>query len=107
MTDRPSAYGIGAMVLRKEAWEALSPEDRKLLLGGTEQMNRELTANVRRDNERAKKAMTKAGIEMVHVDDPTQAKLEEAGKQVWTRLAGKVYSQEILDRVVATVAEAR
>jgi TRAP-type C4-dicarboxylate transport system substrate-binding protein len=104
MTDRPSAYAIGALVLRKEAYDKLTADDRQLMRGGTAQMSQELTANVRRDNERAKKAMAKAGIEIMRIDDASQEKLVAAGKEVWGRLAGKVYSKEILDRVIETIA---
>jgi TRAP-type transport system periplasmic protein len=104
MTDRPSAYAIGAFVVRKESLAKLSPEDQQLVRSGSAAMSVELTTSVRRDNERAKKAMTKAGIETVHIDDASQAKLVAAGKLVWGRLAGKVYSKEILDRVIASIA---
>ena len=70
---------------------------------GSLTMSAELTESVRRDNERALKAMLKKGIVMVHIDDATYAKLVAAAHQVWTRLAGKVYSKEILERVQAVL----
>ena len=36
-------------------------------------------------------------------DDETHAKFSAVARQVWTRLAGKVYSKEILEKVLAVV----
>jgi TRAP-type C4-dicarboxylate transport system substrate-binding protein len=107
MTDRPPSYAIGALVIRTDVLARLTPADRDLLLRGGRELGAKLTASVRRDNERAKKAMLQAGIVVVHIPDDVQAKLVAAGKQVWTRLAGKLYSKELLERVEAVVAEVR
>ena len=49
--------------------------------------------------------MIRSGVVMVHVPDAIQARLVAAGKQVWQRLAGKLYSKELLDKVIQAVAE--
>ncbi len=105
MTDRPAGYGIGALVIRKEALAPISPADRELMLRGGREVGRQLTESVRRDNGRAQKAMEKAGIIVVHVPDAAEMMFESAGKQVWDRLAGKLYSKELLAKVIKTVAE--
>ena len=45
------------------------------------------------------------GITSVHVPDDAPARLVAAGKQVWGRLAGKLYAKELLDHVVETVGQ--
>jgi TRAP-type transport system periplasmic protein len=107
ITDKPASYAIGALVLRKSAFEQLAPADRELLLRGARETGAKLVASVRRDNERAKKAMLKAGLTMVTVPDAAQAAFVAAGKQVWTRLAGKLYSKELLERVIRVAADAK
>ena len=107
MTDRPSSYAIGALILRKPAFERLTPADREVLMAGARMTGSKLVASVRRDNERAKKAILKSGVQMIAVPDDVHERLVGAGKQVWKRLAGKLYSQAFLDRVVALAAEAR
>jgi len=106
MVDKPSAYGIGAFVIRKEVFDTLSPADQKVLLDGGHETGVQLVAMVRRDNERAKKAMFKAGIQVVQVPDVAHAILVAAGKQVWAKLAGQLYSKELLDRVIELAARA-
>ena len=105
MTDRPSGYGVGAFVIRKEIFETLSAADREIMLVGGRETGAQLSALVRRDNERARSAMTKAGIETVHVSDVAQLALAAAGRVVWDRLAGKLYSKELLEKVLRTVAD--
>jgi TRAP-type C4-dicarboxylate transport system substrate-binding protein len=106
MTDRPSAYGIGAFVIRQAVFDALSPADRKAFLEGGRATGAALVASVRRDNERAKKAMQKSGIQVVPVPDAAYAVLRAAGREVWHRLAGQLYSKELLERVIETAARA-
>jgi TRAP-type transport system periplasmic protein len=106
MTDRPPAYAIGALVIKKPVLDRLAPGDRERLLRGGRETGARLTAGVRRDNERAKNAMLRSGVVMVHIPDETQARLVAAGKQVWQRLAGKLYSKELLEKVIQAVAEA-
>src|SRR5262249_22961833 len=99
MTDRPSSYAVGAMVVRSDVLARLTPVDRAFLLGGGHPLGAELRRSVRRDNERAARAMVKEGVIVVHVPDDVQAKLVAAARDVRRRLAGKLYSQEILARI--------
>lgn len=101
MTDRPATYAIGAMVLRKAAFARLAKSDQELLLRGGRETGEKLVASVRRDNERAKKALLKAGLVVMKVPDDAQAALVAAGRDVWQRLAGKLYARELLERVLA------
>jgi TRAP-type C4-dicarboxylate transport system substrate-binding protein len=103
MSDRPASYAIGAMVLRKAAFAQLPAAQRELLLRGARETGQKLVASVRRDNERAKKALLKAGLTVVKVPDDAQAALVAAGREVWRRLAGKLYSQALLDRVLGAL----
>src|SRR5262249_17901623 len=99
------SYAIGALVIRKAALDRLAPADRELLLRGARETGERLTASVRRDNERAKQAMLRAGIIAVHIPDEVQARMVAAGLQVRRRLAGKLYPQELLDRVIQLLTE--
>jgi TRAP-type C4-dicarboxylate transport system substrate-binding protein len=97
-------YGIGAFVIKKDTFARLSAEDQARFREGGRETGVELRALVRRDNERAQRAMVKSGVVMFHVPDEDQAKLMESGKQVWGRLAGKIYSKAMLDKVLAAIA---
>jgi hypothetical protein len=51
-------------------------------------------------------AMLGVGVVMIPIPDEAQMRLVAAGKQVWQRLAGKLYSQELQGRVIQAVPEA-
>jgi TRAP-type transport system periplasmic protein len=104
MTDRPSNYAVGALVIRKAAFARLSAADQKLFLDGSHETSARLTASVRRDNERAERALLKLGVKVIHVPDVAQAALVDAGQKVQQRLAGKLYPPELLDKVLKTIA---
>ena len=103
----PLSYSVGALVVRKTVFESLSAEDRKALQDGGAAMGQELMKIVRKDNERAKKAMEKSGIRFVDAPAAMLADFETQGKGVWGELAGKVYSKALLDQVLKTIAEVR
>jgi TRAP-type transport system periplasmic protein len=111
-TDTPINYGIGALVLRKEVFAKLSAEDQAAVRQSGVEMNQKLMATVRKDNERAAKAMQRSGVQFVSVPTELVAELEREGQRVWDDLAGapgrdKLYSDELLAKVKKYVAEAR
>ena len=100
-TSRPIAYAIGALVLSEKAWEKVSPEDQKVIRKHMDILGKKLIATVRKDNERAKKALAASGITFVDVPDSAWKQVESDAQKVWKKLAGKVYSQALLDKVLA------
>ncbi|MBI4511243.1 MAG: TRAP transporter substrate-binding protein DctP [Deltaproteobacteria bacterium] len=106
-TSLPVSYSIGAMVLKKETWNKLSPEDQKILRETASVLGSDLMKLVRKDNERARKAMEKSGVQFVQVPAAMLADIEKEGRAVWDELVGKLYSKELLEKVKKTLAEAR
>jgi TRAP-type C4-dicarboxylate transport system substrate-binding protein len=107
-TAQPIRYSIGALVLRKEAFQALSADDQKAVLAAGKAMDEELRKSIRRDNERAKKAMQAAGVTFVDLSPALKADLEKSGKEVWDELSGgKLYPTDLLERVKKAVGESR
>jgi TRAP-type C4-dicarboxylate transport system substrate-binding protein len=93
----PIAYAIGAGVIRHEVWEATSEADRATETEISYASARSINRRVKKDNERALKAMAKAGVKMVDAPPELAAKLQDAAEKSWHALAGKVFSQEELD----------
>ena len=99
-TSLPMAYAIGATVVRKSAWDKLSPEDRKVADKIFKISAQKLVKAVRKDNDRAFKAITRAGIKVIETPPAFAAELEKRSHEVWQDLAGKVYSKEDLALVL-------
>jgi TRAP-type C4-dicarboxylate transport system substrate-binding protein len=106
-TDTSISYSIGALVVRKEIFNKLSAEDQKAVREVGKEVGQDLMKSVRRDNERAKKAMIKSGVQFVPTPGPVVDKFETTAHDVWQELAGgKLYSTELLERVKKYVSEA-
>jgi TRAP-type transport system periplasmic protein len=107
-TAQPINYAIGALVVRKETFAALSAEDQKIVRDAGVTIGVELKKQIRKDNERAKKAMEASGIKFVSTPDAFVGELEKEGKGVWDDLAGgKLYSTDLLTKVKGHLADAR
>jgi len=107
-TATPINYAIGALVLRKEAFSKLSPADQQVVITAGQEVGAELKRLIRKDNERAKKAMIASGVTFVTTPDAFVAELDAQGKKVWDDLAGgKLYSNELLEKVKRHLADIR
>ena len=106
-TATPIAYSIGAIVVKKDVFAKISAEDQALVRAGGRTIGEQLMNNIRKDNERAKKAMEKSGIAFVTIPPAALAELDSVGKKVWDDLAGKVYAKDFLEKVKRTLAEFR
>ncbi len=99
-TSMPVAYAVGALVIRKEAFDGISAEDIAVERKVSARMGATLVKRVRKDNARALTAMVKAGITIVDTPPALATEFEAHAKSVWKDLVGKVYTQEELDMVI-------
>jgi TRAP-type C4-dicarboxylate transport system substrate-binding protein len=97
-TDLALFYGIGATVIAKKAFEALSADDQKTLMAGLKKSGNEIRKAVRSDNADADKSMQRQGVKVTTV--AFKADFDKAAQAVWKDLAGKVYTQAQLDDVL-------
>ncbi len=101
------SYGIGAMVVRVEAWENTSEADRAVEARISRDTSLELIARIRKDNERALEAMKKFGIKTVGTGTRFPKQLRAVNRKVWQDLIGELYTQEELDMILAYRKEFR
>ena len=106
-TSMPINYSIGAMVIKKDIFNKMSTDDQTIMRAIGKKMESDLLVNIRRDNERAKKAMEKSGVTFVATPAAVQADFEKLSLSVYDDLAGKVYSKEFLQKIRQHVADAR
>jgi TRAP-type transport system periplasmic protein len=108
-TSVPISYSIGALVVRKPVFEAMSAEDQKIVREAGLTMGKNLMAVVRADNERARKAMERQGVKFWPTPAALVTEFEKEAQAVWEELGGpgKLYSKELLAKVRQYIAEAR
>lgn len=103
MTDEPMAHATGALVVSKAQFEKIPAEQREKVRGITRRHLDGLVASTRKENAGALEQIQKNGIERVAPDAGQLAGLRDQAKLVWKDLTGKLYSQELLDRVTSTL----
>ena len=104
MLDIPWSVLTGAMVVRKDAWEKISPELRGKLMMITQEYGKKISVEVRRLDEEALKNMKAQGLEVVKPADPDSfLKVAQATYKV---VRGRVVPEATFDEVQRLVKEA-
>ena len=104
MSKAPIGVAIGAMIIRKESFEKLPPDVQTAMRENAKAVAVKLKDTVRKDNDKAIKAMVKGGIKMIDIPADISAAIKTAGDQVSGALVPKLFSKDLLDKVKATAA---
>jgi TRAP-type C4-dicarboxylate transport system substrate-binding protein len=108
LTDVPLLYLYGALVLQNRAFERLSEPDRQHLRRVMMQVFQRISAQNQQDNQEARKALSKQGIEFVQPDEHDMRAWRRAVDQAVQEMARQgIYSEVLLKRVRALLEEYR
>ena len=99
-TSMPMAYGMGATVFKAAAWDAMSAEDKATAEKVLKIQAQKLRKAVRKDNARALKTISHAGVQVIESPAAMIADFEAKSQATWNELAGSVYSKADLDKVI-------
>ncbi|MDE2491668.1 MAG: TRAP transporter substrate-binding protein DctP [Elusimicrobia bacterium] len=104
----PMAESSGAVLVSKRFFDALPEKDRKVLVEVSAEQISRLNALTAAENEKALKAMEKQGLTMgPKPDAATMKRYEELGRRARRALAGRLFPQDLLDRVEKELAAYR
>jgi len=106
-TSLPMSYGIGGSILTKKAWDKISADDQKKITKIMKVQSRKLRRVVRKENGRALRAMSRAGVKIIDTPPAVVKAVDDAAKQIWTAGVGSFYPKGDLDKVLKHVAEKR
>ena len=95
---------VGGSIVKHEVFAQLTPGDQKILLDTAERGARAMDKIVIRDDERAYQTLLSRGLTEVDLS-PHKAEWDAVAKTAREQLAGRVYSQSLLDHVTALAAE--
>ncbi len=101
MTDLPMSIVVGAMVLSKPRFDALTPEQQAVVTETSTQFNALARRNLRAADEQALAAILSHGVQAVPVSDADRAQWIALGARIRQRVAGQVADQATIDRVAA------
>ena len=108
MLNLPLANAAGAVVISKKKFDELPPDLREILVRNGKKYMKKLTELSRQDNEKAIETLKKNGITVI--DPPSNRTLEsydEVGKKARRLCVGKLYPEDLLNRVEKIVYEFR
>ena len=99
VSESNSGIIVGATILRKDKFEALTPEQQRVLLNTGVRAHKALNKSIRRDDDRSYATILKRGITGVDTSR-YRAEWSEVEDKVRDRLTGRVYPKSLLQEVM-------
>ena len=107
MTDIPITYSIGAVVLDAKAYDQLTDAEKQTVMRIAGEIFPRLNQATRQQNDESKTALVGNGMQLVSPDPAAVEEFRQIGTRTWQALAGKMYPQELLDRLLAALEQTR
>ncbi len=96
----PMAVSAGAVLMSKKFFAQLTPEQQSILLEISAARFRQLNELSRRENVEALASMSKQGLTLSAKPNPeVVSRYQQLGRQARRELVGKLYSQQLLDKI--------
>jgi TRAP-type C4-dicarboxylate transport system substrate-binding protein len=97
----PITHVIGALLVSKQVWQQLTPEQQVLVQDTVRRYSTKATVDMRQHDQKSLTLLqATAGIETVSVSEEEVTRMETISTQVRQELTGTLYPQALLDRVV-------
>lgn len=107
MLTLPLTTSAGAVVISKKSFDKLSSEDKKILIDEGSKHFRKLTIQSRKDNDESLEILAKT-LTFVNPENETALKeFENSGDKARKALTGKLYSEELLNKIQKELADYR
>jgi TRAP-type transport system periplasmic protein len=100
MTSMPMSFAIGATVVSLDAYKKLPAADSKAVEEISRASSKKLRRVIRKANEDSKGTMSRKGVTVVQTPVAMVDEFTKHATELWTELAGKIYSKEELKMVL-------
>jgi TRAP-type C4-dicarboxylate transport system substrate-binding protein len=98
---------VGAVVVTRKAWDAMTPSAQKALRQAGDAAGAELRAISRRENEESVEAMKKRGLKVQPVSPELEAEWRKVAEQAYPMIRGNMVPAELFDEVQSLLREYR
>jgi TRAP-type C4-dicarboxylate transport system substrate-binding protein len=103
MLDLNWAPLVGACVVKKEAWDKISPATREPLLTAAARAGKEIRASNRKESADAVAAMQKRGLKVHSVSPEGEQQWRAAVEKIYPEIRGRLVPAEIFDELMERV----
>lgn len=97
----------GAFLITNRAMNKLTPSQQKILRETAIKYSRKLIERTRAENKQSYAALANAGLKPVDIEVSSLEEIRTRSQKVWDKLAGQLYSPELLAEVKETVKVTR
>jgi len=98
---------VGAMIVTRKAWDAMSPAGQRALRQAGAEAGMELRALSRREHQESVAAMTKRGLKVQKLTPEVEAEWRRAAEQMYPRVRGSMVPADFFDEVQRLLREYR
>ncbi|HQH55100.1 MAG TPA: TRAP transporter substrate-binding protein DctP [Candidatus Marinimicrobia bacterium] len=107
MLNYPLTNSIGAILITTKKMNTIPEDLRNILIKKTKENTRQIVLAGRQENLESIQILKENGMQLTNLKSDAAAEFIEAGVRTRDRLAGVLYSREMLDRVLALLDEYR
>lgn len=98
---------VGALVIRKDAWEKIPAETRVKLLAAATKAGQEIKTAGRKEMNESVLAMEKRGLKVTKPTPAQQAEWRAAAEAVYPKIRGSIVPEDIFDQAMKYITEYR
>jgi accessory colonization factor AcfC len=107
MSNVPITYGFGAVLVSEKALRKVDPADLEILKSVSRKHSQILIDKTRIQNVEAIQAIQGEGVKVLEIDGQVQNEFFTTGRSAWEDGVGRLYPQDLLERVSSIVADYR
>lgn len=98
VTERSDAFVVGALIVRKQAYDAMPPDVQKIVYDTAYANQKRIRDTIRREDDLAFETLKKRGLTVVDVS-PYAKEWDDINHKTTEGLAGKIFPVELLTKV--------
>ncbi len=107
MVDVKWAAVLGAAVITKKTWDAMSPAGREALKAAGEPAGQKVRLRARQEDQESIDALKKRGVTVHPVSPEIEAEWQKVAEEAWPKIRGTWVPVDVFDEVRAAVVEYR
>jgi TRAP-type C4-dicarboxylate transport system substrate-binding protein len=108
MLHYPLTNSLGAVLITKQQMSSIPGDLQNIMIDKTREYMRKIVVQSRLDNIESINVLKEAGIRQTEINDPILlSQIEAAGREIQQNLINKLYSREVLEKVLSLLEQYR